>query len=221
MTISDFHEDLGLLAPRGSSIDSLLPIATKVGIRFIEDAHTFEYMNRYVEFTIDADAEYPRTISQPTNLKHVEFLRLVATSGDFKYLEEVDPRDVNTKRIEEPSAYWKDGKEYFWLDSTPDQDYEAEMGYKIYTVVPSDTTQSLWILDNMYELSLASCGAALANLIKDRKMRQEMVAMRDELMQGAINAQINADVNNSTAQMMYRHELVDAYDQSGRYGNVV
>lgn len=207
MTLLAIHNKVKASANRGTTLDALIPDAVADAVKWLEATHTFLHMERFAEFEIDSDGEYPRTISMPTGWKSTNFLRLVLPGSNnnyFRYLREVDPIEVNSYAVDEhPQAYWRDGVEYFWLDGTPTQDYTGEISYNAYTVLPENTALSAKILDRYPRLVTASAIVLLGPDIRDDKMVERYKMQRDEWFQTVINAEEEAKIKNKDEAMQY------------------
>jgi hypothetical protein len=203
MLMSAFYTIVSGELQRGTSLDSIIPQKVADAVKFIERTHTFKHMERFVTFTLDPTQDYPRTYSCPQGLKSVVFMRIVLSDGRFKYLPEVDPKDVLQTETKVPNAYWQDGMDYFWLDNTPDEEYDAELSANVYTTLPAANVEAPWIINNWSDLVLAQTMVEFGPKIRDEKVIAYYKGQREEKMQGAVLADAELREKNAPAEMIY------------------
>lgn len=205
MTLAAFKaivaDEIGL----GNSIESAIDIRIRQAIRWLERNEKLRYMHRWVTFTIDASAETPRLITPPSRIRSLDFFRLVldenaSGNSDFAYLRKVPPMDVENIPAERPTVFWFDGVDHMVLNSTPQENYTAEIGYWQYTNLAALTDDDEhWLFENAEDVLLQQTLIQLANYMKeDDSYFGKLRALRSEGLQTLIKAE--DDFNEGPAQ---------------------
>lgn len=192
MTLAEIYAQIALEAKRGTTLDSIIPAKVATAVRWIEETHTFKYMEKFSEVSLDADADYPNVVAVPAGFREMNFWRF----------NRLDYQALNTERAELPSGYWQDGMEYFWIRSTPHQSFVSEMSWIADTVLPTDTSKTTFILTRHSELIVSQTMVLLGPTIRDDKAIQRYKSARDDLFASAINADTKMRMSN-------RDEFVD------------
>lgn len=218
MSLADIHSRVSEEVKRGTKFDSsIIPSRVAQAVKWIERSHTFKHMERFKAFTIDSDATTPRAISVPSGFKafgEYGFLRILKSNNEFKFLTGIAPRQQTAIETATPEAFWMDGMDYFWLDNTPDEDYNAEISYVAYTTLPSDTSDSAWILDNMEDLIIAESMLLLAPKLElSEKGIKLWSKNRDDGLRSAILADEETRRTSDTdSEMVYGWEVAEDMD---------
>ena len=129
MILSVFYTLVSDELKKGTLLDAEIPAKVREAVGAIQRNYTFKSMERFTTLTIDSSLEEPRAITQPTGFKAMKFFRIAKSDGTYKYLLEVEPEQITNIEAAEPSGYWQDGNDYFWLDSDIAEDYDGEMSY--------------------------------------------------------------------------------------------
>ena len=213
-TLAQFYTDVSAELRRGSAFDSSIPLKAQQAVRWLEDRHTWLHMETFNSGALDTLSAYPRRIAVPSGYKSMEFWRLLK-DGDagYRYLTKVDPKDNSRVLTEMPEGYWVSGKNYFWLDNTPDKDYSYEWKYNAYTTLPADTAQSPQIIQDYYGILLAQTCVLFAPRLRDEKFLALHKDQRDELMKAAVDADEEAWNTNQELSVNYGSEYVERVNE--------
>ena len=92
MTLSELHAEVSRAIARGTAYDTRIPAYTRMAARYIERNYTFQYMNIFATFNVDADATEPRLITLPARMKKDIFVRLTLEDGEYQPLQKIDPQ---------------------------------------------------------------------------------------------------------------------------------
>jgi len=218
VTTAEFYAEVSAEVRRGTSLDTHIPRKVRQAMRWMEEQHSFLHMERFATMILTADATYPRTIALPSGYKSMNFWRIKQNVSDtgapdavgaFAYLTRIDPHDQISVDVDCPTAYWQDGMDYFWLDNTPDKDYSAEMSYVAYSTLPSDLTQSPYILQNFEGILLHKTCALMAPLMRDKDFK---IFHQDEL-NGAMKSAVDADVEARQSDQIQSVQFGSQYSQ--------
>lgn len=199
MNLGEFHTEVGAALARGSSLEARIPGFVRRSVLWLEQNYSFKYMEKLAKVTVDADADYPRLITLPSRIKSVEFFRRLGSSGDaqlYSYLTQVDPQDVAKVEAKAPETYWLVGTDSLVLNSTPVEDFEAEVFYVGFTPWPTANEAEPWLVVNAEQTLL------------DLTMLNIGVDQRDDAMQQRYGAAFKRSLDT----------LVTA-DQAARQGN--
>jgi hypothetical protein len=193
---------------RGTKYDSRITSKLKQAVKWIERAYTFKHMEKYAEVVIDPTKDNPRTISIPPGFKRMEFMRVIVSESDIRPIFVANPQDIDQRKTDEyPTGYWQDGMDYFWFDNTPENSVTVEMGWIGYSVVPSDKSKTLWILDNMEDIVVAQTMLLLSPILKlSTKQKNEYKEQRNDGMETAAIADRELRETNTDWGMHYDGE---------------
>lgn len=142
MNLGELHSRIARALGKGTSLDSSIPSFVEEGVQWLEANYNFQYMKRWVEWTIDPNVQQPHVISlYQTKIKKIEAVRLVvedpahldANEARFKDLRRIDPKDRQTRFKGPPSGYWLDGMQSIVLDSIPTEAGIIEGHYIAFT----------------------------------------------------------------------------------------
>ena len=202
MSLADFYSRVSAEINRGAAYDGDIPYYCRLAVRWIERNWSFTYMERFVRFSLKADATYPRSFSIPPGLKDIRFVRLfpatLDTNGDLDIsqtetgtaipLYQVEPGEIKTIRTGVPEAFWRDGYEYFWLDKVPAEDYIGQMTYYRYTEWPEDTSETPLLLEHGEDLLLARTIIQMAPRLRNPVLRDMYMPIFAEGLRTMIQA---------------------------------
>lgn len=159
MNLGQFHARVARALGRGTSLDSVIPDYVEEAVQDIEANYSFQYMKRWVEFTIDASSTSPHIITLFTvPVKKVNLLRYVnEDDGRFRDIKgPIDPQDRQTREAGLPTRFWLDGISSIVLDSIPDEDLSCEGHLTNFSVWQPDQTGFQHILIDRFRSLLLS-----------------------------------------------------------------
>lgn len=209
-TTQSFYDIVSAELRKGTAFDSFISNKVQAAVDFLEAHRTWLHMDRYVEFTLDPDSEQPRVVPVPSGLKRVNFFRLVVDTDDLRYLTEVNPKDIMSYEDDEyPTAYWRDGTKYFWLDNVVEEETDANLGFVGKTSISSAATNTAPdILIEMTYLVLAQTMLEFYPFLRDEKVHKMYSSLREEKLAAAVKADIEGREFNKDESMIYTGERV-------------
>lgn len=165
-TLSEFHTMVGDEINKGTRYDSVISRFVRRAGRFIERNYNFLYMERFAELDLDLSAANPRFIAFPSLLtKKINFVRYPTVIGGsdnqgYIYLQKVDPIDVTAIEPESnPRGYWQTGDEtgsnFLVLDQIGTDELTFEVHYIDFSIWPTASTATHWLIDNAEDVLLA------------------------------------------------------------------
>lgn len=205
-TISEIESTIRSAVARGNTVDTEISDALRRAHKWIEDNYTFQYMQRFVKFTLN---EGLASIPLPSNPKHFEWIRTKPSFTNDKrpltYLVRIDPVEIKSTERGEPQGWWLDGNDFIRFDREADQDYDLEMLYAQHTdfqnLGGSDAT---WLTENAEELLVAQTMLHLAPILRDPQLQEMWAPQRDRAIQGLLRAQEQMEWEGSNLKMGYR-----------------
>lgn len=164
MNLGEFHELVKEEANKGTRLDTKIPAAVRRAARLIERAASFQYMQRYVSFTLDPDVEEPRVAPLDPVVKAIRFIKAIDSTDPESYrrLSPVDPMDITSVKIGEPDRYWLDGMQFIWFDNAVEEPLPCEAGLTQYSIWPTDLEDTHWLIDNTEDVLLGMTMEQLA-----------------------------------------------------------
>lgn len=205
MNLGEFHDLIAVEAGKGSTLDTIIPAKVRQAARWLEQNYNLKYMDRYVGFTFDLGVTNPRAIEFPSHrVKRFNFFRIVQDTGEYQYLQPVDPQDVTATEDGEPSGYWLDGRDYLWLDNTPVEALVAELSYIEYTdwdsLVDEDEP---WLLTHAEQAMIGQTIMLLTPTMRQPGLFQTYKLMRDEGLKALVDADNELLLGAAGASMNY------------------
>lgn len=209
MQLSELIADIKDELNKGNAIsDSKISSQIRATLLYLENLENWSYMDRFVEFTIDPDAESPRALTFPSDVKAIEFLRLYGgdiTEGNYQYLEETKPKLIQYTPVDGlPSYYFKDGVEFLWMDKIPTEAYSGEMSYLKYTTWSGSDSFEPWLLQYQWPLVKYFTLTALSPYVRDERLLQGYSALYQTHLKAAIDANTELEYKNNLNQMQYK-----------------
>lgn len=213
LSLGDFHTMAAEETSQASLVANRVVSATRQAARWIERNAEMQYMRRFVTFTVDASAEYPRTLPLPgkpdtdgdsMGFRSFGFVRFVLSDGSFHYLNYVDPRDVTAVESKRPTGFWMDGVDYLWFDNTPPEDYEGELYYVKYSAWPTDTSSTHWLLNNAEDVILGQTLIFLGSYLNEPEIKAHGMEMRTEGLATLLTADADLRSAHKDYQMVYQ-----------------
>lgn len=210
-TAVEFYALVSTEIRRGTTLDSSIPRKVQQAVRWMEDQHTFGHMEHYASLLIDSTVSSPRAIVPPSGFKKMVAWRGLEVDQDdsdessYFDINKVDFYDVSRIEVARPTSYWQDGMDYFWLDNTPDQDYDTEMAYDGYTVV-ADAGASPYIFQQFEALILAKTMILFAPLLRDPAVSTFYQPEVDSMMKAAIDSDVEARQGWQSQSVQYGWE---------------
>lgn len=215
-TLAQFYASVSAEIRRGNTLDSLIESKARQALRWMEGQHTFLHMEHYASLVLSSGA---RSVAPPTGFKKMGAWRIIIDDSDegssYFNISKVDFYDVSRIEVKRPSAYWQDGKDYFWLDNTPDQDYNTEMAYTGYTVLPSDTSQEPYVIQNYESLLLSQTMVLFAPQLRDPNVLNLYKPQRDEMMKSSIDADVEERQSWQSESVQYGAEFREDINSRG------
>lgn len=194
MTLATFHTRVKNEINKGSLHDSLIPDKVKDAAKLLERNYTFNYMWRFVRFTIDPNCGSGMVFTMPSLLKKMKFFRLSYDDEDeYRYLTKVDPAEIarvgDPTLGERPQHYWFDANEAIYLDAEVNEEVPAELYYAGYTNWPTDTSQTPTLLTIAEDVLLYQTMVIFGATIR----QPEFVSTYGALMAQAIQTLIGSE----------------------------
>ena len=219
-TLAEFYTLVSSEIRRGTSLDTHIPKKVQQAVRWMEEQHTFRHMEHYAALTLPSTGTQPRAIAIPTGFKKMlGFRGILDDQGDGEYfdLTKIDFYDISRIETDRPSAYWQDGMDYFWLDNTPDQDYDAEMAYVGFTVLGTVTSAEPYVIQNFEGIVLDETMIRMAPLMRDPAVVGLYKPNRDEMMKSVIDTDIEGRQSWQSESAQYGWEVKERInlDQNG------
>ena len=211
MTLAEFYTAVSTELRRGSTLDSLIPAKARQALRWMESQHTFLHMEHYAEITLNSGV---RSASLPTGFKKMLSWRILGeadSDGGTSYfnITKIDSYDISRIELSRPSAYWQDGKDYFWLDNTPDEDYETEMAYTAYTTLPTNTADSPYVVQNYETVLLSKTMVLFGPQLRDQVVLTLYKDQLNDMMKAAIDADVEERQSWQSESVQYGHEVLE------------
>ena len=215
ITLEDFYGSVSTELRRGTSLDSSIPAKFRQALRWMEGQHTFIHMERYADLIISASASSPRAVTQPAGFKKMLGWRILNDDGEYSDITKVDFYDISKIETAKPTAYWQDGRDYFWLDNTPDQDYNSEVAYSAYTQIPTNTSQELYVVNTYESLLLSATMVCFGPLLRSTETIAMYKDERDTMMKSAIDADIEERQSWQSESVQYGWEVKQRINSQG------
>lgn len=203
MILSTLHSRMSRAIGRGTAYDADIPDYVKEAALFIERNYTFQYMNRYSTFTLDADAAQPRLITLPTRIKRDNLIRLVLADGSYQKLVKIDPQQQTSLPTEPPTGYYLDGDTRIWLAQIPDQDYACEIFWTAFTTWPTDYSNEPWLAAYAPDVLMAQAMTDMAPHLKDPELTAMWGGKLTMHMKSLLDADLELQEGNKSAVMNY------------------
>lgn len=203
MNLGEMHSLVSSAIGRATAYDAQIPGYVRRAARFIERNYTFQYMNVYSTFDIDAEAAEPRLITLPSAMKRDRLIRLVKADGSYGDLRKCDPGDVKQLLTEVPSVYWLNGDDRIWLGQIPDQDYSCEIYWTRYTTWPTGLDQTNWLLTNAEDVLLAQTMVMMSPHLKDADILTLWSGALTTSLKALEDADFELEFQNKPAVMGY------------------
>lgn len=205
-SLAEFYTLVSSEIRRGTSFDASIARKVQHAVDWFEQLHRFQYMEKYDALTIVTTGNNPRAIPQPTGFEKMLGWR-ITIDGRYENIGKVDFYDVDRVDTAQPSAYWQDGKDYFWLDNTPDQEYSSEMAYVAKTVLGTDTSAEPAVIQKYEGIILAATMIMFAPALRDPAVVGLYKPNRDDLMKSAIDADVDARQSWQSESSQYGWEF--------------
>lgn len=204
MQLSEFYSQVSGAIRRGSSLDAVIPTYARMAARKIERNYTYKHMERFSAYTVDPDASDPRAIALPTRrIKVIHHTRIIGDDGTIYPLKQIDPQELLSIPTEMPRAYWLDGLNYIYLNSTPDKAYTIEFRWDEYTDWPLDLTAEPVLLDLMEDLMMGETMLMIAANMRDQRLQGLWNPIRQEAYTTSIEADLELRQGDRRYVMQY------------------
>jgi hypothetical protein len=203
MDLQTLHSEISKAIARGTAYDARIPAYAKMAARYIERNYTFQYMNIFATFEVDADAVEPRLITLPARMKKDIFVRLVLDEGEYQPLQKIDPQQQHTLVTEVPTGYFLSGDDRIWLAQTPEEDYDGEIFYTRFTTWPTAPDATNWLLNYADDVLIAQTMVFMAPLLRDPDAGALWGAMNQMAMKSLLDADFELEFSNKPAVMQY------------------
>lgn len=209
-TLTEFYALVSAEVRRGTSLDTHIPRKVQQAVRWMEEQHTFRHMEHYASLTLPSTGNQPRALGIPTGFKQMLGFRGILSdegAGEYFDLPKIDFYDVSRIEVARPNGYWQDGMDYFWLDNTPDQDYDAEMAYVGFTVLGTTLSAEPYVLQNFESIILDETMIRMAPLMRDPAVVGLYKGNRDESMKAVIDTDIEGRQSWRSESVQYGWEV--------------
>jgi len=207
-TLGEFHALVSDALGRGTSLDSLIPVRTKLAARWIEGNYLFQYMRTWKVLNVDITAEYPYILSlHDLNIRGIEAIRLRDTDSDGNIvfhapLKKINPVDRSDRPAGVPESYWLNGMSSIILGSIPDENMVFEAHLQQFTKWGSGDSWRHYMLDNMTNMLLA------------RTLMMMSVRIRDPALYGVYKSEFDLEVQsfNVSEEELKSGEVVQVWE---------
>lgn len=202
--LTDMYNEIKDELNKGETI-TFTQIASKIrdALLIIESSNNWAYMDRFVQFTVDLDAENPRALPMPSRAKKIEFVRFVKSDGCYAPLIEASPKDFSRLETGMADAYWKDGMEYIWLNKTPEEAYVGEMSYLQFTEFSYNGTWEPWPMKFMYSLIKYQALVMLAPFVREPELMKMHAVLYEQAFKAAVDMNEELEYGNQPMSMRY------------------
>lgn len=214
--IGEMLTNISATLGRGTTFDDALIIRIRNAVRQIERDRDFHYMfsfNSAISLTTATRRLVVADLLTATDrgIKRVEFLRIVDSTSDFHYMEQVAPQDLSartttysTATTGMPTSWWMDGDEEIVLNVQTASTETAEGGFYEYSNLGSSTsTATSWLFTNAEDLVEAQVMFTMAARIRDTEGMQRWKAMRDELHTSLEVSEADLTAGGGSLQMRF------------------
>ena len=170
---------------RGTQLDTKIDVRVQQAVRWFERNHNFQYMQRFVDFTLPSTS---RTIALPLRPKRFEFVRFKGTDGKYTRVLKVDPQEVEDNTGTNPSGWWLDADQYIRFDTEPKEDLTVEILYYQFSEAPSGDTATNWLFDNAFDFVVYQTMLYMATVAKEPDWITIYKPQRDEALHTLITS---------------------------------
>ena len=214
-TLAEFYSAVSTELRRGTALDELIPAKARQALRWMESQHTFLHMERYADLTLTSGV---RSASLPTGFKRMKSWRILVDDDDgssYFAISKVDSYDISRIETARPSAYWQDGKDYFWLDNIPDQTYSSEMAYTAYTTLPTNTAESPYVIQNYETILISKTMVLFGPQLRDANVLTLYKDQLNDQMKAAVDADVEERQSWQSESVQYGHEFIEEINSRG------
>jgi hypothetical protein len=183
MTLGEFYTLLRTVIARGSSMDPLLPTFTAQALRWLERNNSFKYMvdvNTTV-LPLGNEAGFA-ALGLPVDetLKSIDSVTVEVPEQILQVKQVMDVSWV-TEPPATPTLYWIDwkNKKLRW-NAEVNEARPVRLHYAQFSLLPSSTASSLWLLENASDVLLYQAVVQFAMVMRDVQLAQSYAAMRDQ-----------------------------------------
>lgn len=179
-------------ANNATELDAMCRSAINNSILWVERNYTAKYMEVTTSFTLKART-YPPAYRLPKNPKSFNWTRVVEKSTydesrGYRDVARVDPRDLDSVGIGEPTAWWLDGVEFMVFNAIADSDVKIEVQYNGYTGNLEDTDKH-WLFAFAPDVVIARSMQFLAPFLRE----PEVLGLYRTLLDDGMKTMILAD----------------------------
>lgn len=205
MQLSTFYSDISQIIKRGSSLDGVIPGATRRAVKAIERRLTFDFMKDYYRETLAADASAIQNWASidKNRIKSIKSVRLVGDDDSSYWLKKDDERYVPTREIGIPTTYWLSAIKEVHFDTIADRAYTVEFRLAAYTAWPTQLSAEPAILMNHEDLVLYRTMVELAPVMRDPGMISLYKGLYDDAIASAAEAEVDQEEDNTDHNMNY------------------
>lgn len=212
MNLGEFHILVKNTANRGSTLDSKIPVQTKLAVQWIERNYTFKYMEK---FRLLQMVPPDRTILLETSLiKAHRFIRFIGTDGQFSYVRKIKPEDVTQLPTIDatsglPAGYWTVANKLLVFSATPTAQLNGEAMWYEYTDWPVKDESTHTLLDIAADLLLCQTLLHLAAFVmRDMRMATIWKELRTEAVNTLTRAEDELEHSGESVSMAYGPQSV-------------
>lgn len=206
-TLGEFHGIIRSLANRGATLDSAIPVYTRMAAALLEKNYSYLYMQVREKIELAPDPLAHR-LNLPVRYKETELLRLVNVpkTGKYKYLIKIHPQDQIDDHAGTPSAYYFEAMTYIWLDCIIEAPFTLDHWFYRFTQWPTLDDATPWLVTDAEEVLLAATMVELAPYARAPEWIETYAAILQSHNRALITAQENLKRSQTESQMEYTGE---------------
>jgi hypothetical protein len=218
MNLGEFHDRVARALGRGTSLDASIPVWVEEAVQEIENNYTFQYMKRWVEISVDADAAQAHIISlYNTPIKEIASLRYYNSDAE-RWVPIKGPKneqDRLTRPAGFPSSFWLNGVNGVVLDAIPDEDYTIEGNLRVFSSWQAGQDAFEHYLIDRHRKLLLSQAVLGANMeLRDPRLAQIYEAMNQKAWTGVNVAEEALQHGGDTGAQMDWEPPYDEFDEN-------
>ena len=179
MNLGEFHSLVSTSLRRGTSLDNVIPVYSKLAHQWMERNYDFKYME---VFRILQLVEGDRTVNLPSNrvMKSIMFIRIIDDSESYIKLRKGTATDFKGTRTQIPTGFWISGNDTIVFNNTPDKEYSGEAIFTEFTDWPVASTGRHPMIDMAADVLLYQTLIHMAAYLRDAEMVTAYKLLRDE-----------------------------------------
>lgn len=201
-TLGSFKADLRKLHGRGANFDAELNTYIRQAWQAIERRFSANYMRHFNEFTLNPEAQFPRTIKLDAyRIKSVDTVKVILPTGEVQVLSQVDPERAGPAYTGVPTKFWRVENNLIIINTIPAECYDVEIVWNEFTAVGTSDTWTHWLLqvfeDGLTYQTMLKIGARF----RDANLLQLYAPLFEEAFTTLVMSEEEAEALTSTPVM--------------------